>query len=81
MTDHEIHKILVTHVAQLQEFFPSVKIFVTYHDAEEHTTSAHSAGGGNFYSQLGQVREWLIQQDHRSRLFIEKEDNETDSLS
>jgi hypothetical protein len=69
-------RILAQHVAQLLEHFDSVRIFVTRQvPGEGHAnTAAANDGGGNWYASLGQVREWLIQQDHRARVYIEGAD-------
>jgi len=59
---------------KLLEHFDSVRIFVTRHDGETATTQSYESGGGNFYAQLGQVREWLGIQDQYQREYAKKQD-------
>lgn len=70
--------ILRRHLAPLMEHFDSVRIFATRMDRSEGgpVVGAHSIGGGNFYASMGQVREWLIRQEHRARVEVEREDEE-----
>ena len=83
MDEGECHRILGRHVAQLLEHFDSVRLFVTRLEPGETRPTVISAsdGGGNFYAALGQVREWLIQQDHRARIEIEISDREGEDES
>lgn len=72
--------ILCGHVAQLLEHFESVRVFVTrsVRGDDGPASLGGSQGGGNFYAQIGQVREWLVQQDHRARMRIEQVDAEAE---
>lgn len=56
---------LERHAAQLGERFDSVRIFATR--VQDGKTVAVSMGNGNWHAQCGSVREWLMQQDERSR--------------
>lgn len=53
----------------LSEHFDSVSIFVNRHEGDG--TEHLSAGRGNFYARIGQVKEWLLQEEHKSRLEVE----------
>ena len=63
-------------VAKLSEHFDSVRIFVTRHEGNESNTASYETGGGNFYAQLGQIREWLGIQDQFQRQYARREDAE-----
>jgi len=60
----------------LLEHFDSVRIFVTRHNGSEDTTQSYETGGGNFYAQLGQVREWVCIQDQYQRNYAVRKDAE-----
>lgn len=64
--------------AKLLEHFDSVRIFVTRHDGEKTNTASFETGGGNFYAQLGQVREWLEIQDQYQRNFAIRKDSKNE---
>lgn len=51
---------------RLSQHFDSVRIFVTRFDGE-HTLSTNT-GRGNWYAQYGQIREWIVRADERSRM-------------
>lgn len=57
---------LVDKVTQdLSEHCDSVRIFVVVHDND--LSRAYTCGKGNFYSQVGQVTEWLERQHEQVR--------------
>lgn len=58
-------EILQRTTVELGEHFDSVRIFVTGSEGRE--SASGTDGTGNFYAQLGQVREWLLMQDERAR--------------
>ena len=60
-------KVVDRAVSQLMEHFDSVRIFVTKHDNQTGMTGSTSRGNGNFYSQFGQVTEWMSSQDEMER--------------
>lgn len=62
---------------RMLEHFDSVRIFVTRHSGESANTAAYETGGGNFYAQLGQVREWLAIQDQYQRNWAIRKDSDT----
>jgi hypothetical protein len=68
------------HVSQILEHFDSVRIFVTRSSSCDgrKTTEAICRGSGNFYASLGYVREWVLVQDHRVKMQLEREDAEAD---
>ncbi len=60
--------LLQKHVNELSEHFDTVQIFVTRHEiGTDNGTVGACRSAGNWYARLGQVREWLIQQDERAR--------------
>jgi hypothetical protein len=52
---------LERHCSQLGEHFDSVRIIATTH--RDGFTVSHSFGAGNFYAQMGAVREWIKRRD------------------
>lgn len=59
----------------LGEHFDSVQIFVTRHEPSiEDGTINIAWSAGNWFTRYGQVREWLIKAEERSRVHIRKED-------
>lgn len=52
---------------KLLEQFDVVVIMVQRHSGGKENTAAYNSCGGNFYAQLGQVREWLSIQDQYQR--------------
>lgn len=72
-------KILQEHLDKLAEHFDSVRIMVTRCEAGElGATIAINLGNGNVYASLQQAREWLIENDHRTRLKAEADFEEND---
>ena len=59
----------------LKEHFDSVTIFCTLHRDDTKNTTHMTVGKGNWYARFGQVVEWVISQDQKSR------DHETRSTS
>lgn len=53
------------HVAQLGERFDSIRIIASRN--QDGKTITCSSGSGNFYAQLGSVRDWVIRQDAQSK--------------
>lgn len=49
--------------SKLIEHCDSVRIFITNHDGGHDQSGAYSVGRGNFYAQLGQVKDWVVRQD------------------
>ena len=80
MTEKEqIQKLVKESVRNLSEHCDSVRIFVTKHncDGETDTTGAVDNGSGNFYAQLGQIREWLsIQEQYQRNWAISRDESD-----
>lgn len=72
----ELREKVDTVVAQLSEHFDSVIIFMTLHNGGKETTQFYEAGRGNFYAQLGQVREWLTIQDQYQKNWAIRKDKD-----
>ncbi len=72
MTNDEEEKQVSKAVDALREHFDSVQIFVTRHDGVEVETGSITAGGGNWYARIGQIREWLARSDERTREYVRK---------
>lgn len=66
MTESDMELVKVK-AAELAEHFDSVRIFVTKHSGEKEMTSAYTHGVGNIYAQLGQVKDWKVEQDELTR--------------
>lgn len=59
----------------LGEHFETVQIFVTKHEPEIEDGTVNIAWStGNFFARYGQVREWLIKVEERTRKFVREED-------
>ncbi len=53
---------------KLGEFFDNVSIFVSKHEQGEEGGTIHlNTGVGNFFARYGQVRDWMLREDERSR--------------
>lgn len=62
-------------IAKLAEHFDSVRVFVSLHNGGDQDTQCYTNGAGNFYAQLGQVKEWVAIQDQHARNYAIKKDN------
>lgn len=71
MSQHSDITIIEKHIAQLMEHFESVQIIATKIEGDE--TIAASKGDGNWYARVGSVRDWLAQQDERTREQVKRE--------
>jgi len=59
----------------LGEHFDSVQIFVTRHEPENEGGTVNVAWSvGNWFTRYGQVREWLIKADERTKKHIQDEE-------
>lgn len=59
----------------LGEHFDSVQIFVTKHEPEVEDGTVNIAWSvGNWFTRYGQVREWLIKAEERTRAFVRKDE-------
>ena len=57
----------------LGEHFDSVQIFVTTHlPAEVGGTFHATVGVGNWYSRVGQIKEWVIHQDEAAKCEVRR---------
>ena len=66
-------------VSQLGEHFDSVRIFVTKQlDDGSTNTRAIDSGAGNFYAQLGQIREFIVIQDQYQKNWAIRKDKEAE---
>lgn len=63
-TDKELAR-LKKAVTELFEHFDSVRIFVTRHDGEK--THDLTWGAGNFHAQVGQIIDFVTEQDEITR--------------
>lgn len=59
----------------LGEHFDTVQILVTRHEEGETGTVNASWGTGNWFARFGQVREWVIKSEERSRELIRRDDS------
>ncbi len=60
---------------RLSEYCDSVRIFITTPNTGDGTPSS-STGRGNLFTQMGQVRSWLIRQEERERVDARHEEDE-----
>lgn len=73
------HKFLQAEVNKLSARFDSVQIIATRQDGDN--TVAIYAGFGNWFAREGSVREWVLKQEHSTRLQTEadfRSNNEED---
>lgn len=74
----ELLKIVRDHVTRLSEHFSTVEIFVTRDPVEvgdnAGDTVAMRAGSGNWYARLGQIEEFVREQDAKARANAVRED-------
>ena len=68
-------EIVRKHVHMLSEWFDSVQIFASINLGDGQGTRTFAFGSGDVYSRSGQVRDWIIKHDERSR--IEERSSET----
>jgi hypothetical protein len=61
MTDEEIRKLLERHVAQISENVTAVQIIAIVQNGQE--SSRHTCGAGCWYSRMGAIREFVINDD------------------
>lgn len=54
----------------------SVRVFVT--KTETGLAKSYNHGGGDWYSTYGAIREWLLQQDERSKINVQQEERGED---
>ncbi len=58
----------------LGEHFDSVQIFCTRHEAFKRDGTVNvNYGEGNWFTRFGQVRDWVIRQDERTRDHVREE--------
>lgn len=67
-------ELLEKHVNQLAEHFDTVQIFVTRTDAQEDGTVNANKGAGNWFARYGQVQNWILKADERTRQEVQKEE-------
>jgi hypothetical protein len=54
---------------KLSEHFDSVRIFVTSRCEKEPTNwNCYSEGRGNYYAQRGQIEDWIVREQERTRI-------------
>lgn len=64
-------------VEDLGEYYESVHIFVTRHDSGGAGGTINlNMGCGNWFARYGQVTEWILKCDERSKCFIRREEKE-----
>ena len=78
MPDADIHKMVARHVAQISEHVTAVQIIVTVQNCTE--TARHTHGAGCWYSRMGAIREFVINDNaeiaHRVKRMHDEQDNE-----
>lgn len=72
----EIEKQIETFCSSIMEHADSVRVFVTSHDGVADNSYAFSMGKGNFFAQVGQVREWIVRQDQYIKIDACKESSD-----
>ncbi len=58
----------------LGDYFDTVQIFATRHEAFKHDGTVNVAyGEGNWFARYGLIAEWMLRQDERTRKHIQGE--------
>lgn len=66
-----VEKLIEEAIQKLGEHCQSIRIFVTYpSDDGTNSTKGHTKGSGNLYAQIGQVREFMVEQDEYVKEYI-----------
>jgi hypothetical protein len=71
--------IVLKAVNDLGEHFDSVRVFVSEHRGEEDGTLKLTAGVGNYITQFGQIRLWMLLQEERERVQAMEYEEEDES--
>lgn len=69
MTNQQDSELIENALNTLGEHFDSITIFANKHEGKG--TEYLADGRGNWYGRIGQIREWLLKEDHKSRLEVE----------
>jgi hypothetical protein len=72
--DKDIEKTVKKLVSDFQEHNTGMNVRMFVNWTEEGKSAAYSYGGGEWYAQYGQVREWVLIQEERARRQAVKED-------
>ena len=74
--DAEDRKRIEAAVRTLGDFFDSVQIFCSRHEAGTHDgTRSFEKGSGNWFAREGQVQSWIRLQDEFERMRLRRETN------
>ncbi len=76
MSGDEELKLLDDACMRLGEHFDTVQIFVTRHDNDDEGTVTAHLGHGNWFARRGQISEWLMKSNERSKEIVRHEENE-----
>lgn len=71
----EIQKKIDDFMSDIGEHFESARFFGTFPEGDGET-GAYSVGHGNFYAQLGHIKEWIEAQDEVRRCHTRKTQDE-----
>lgn len=76
MTDEEAQAIADKLASALAEHFDNVRIFVQWPTPnDEQRSKTYNTGRGNWWAQYGQIKEWIVMEEHRARIEAEKPDD------
>lgn len=64
--EHDL-ELLQKSVAGLMEHFDTVQIFATRYHGPSKGTRSITHGAGNYYARQGAVREWIVEDDAKTR--------------
>jgi hypothetical protein len=62
------------HIDALREFFDTVQVFCSRQEPDD--TISVQMGSGNWHARYGQVSEWLLREEQRSRNKARREDQD-----
>ncbi len=71
---NSLHSILARNADQLSEHFDTVQIFATkYEPGDDGFALSITEARGSWFARYGQVREWVVKIEERSRLDVHEE--------
>lgn len=70
-TKDVIEKIVEEAIQKFGEHCHSIRIFVTYpSDDGKNETCGYTKGSGNIYAQIGQTKEFTVEQDEYVKVYV-----------
>lgn len=74
----EVERLVEQALASISEYCDTVHVFVTRYNGATGNTVHYSTGTGNWFARSGQIKDWLIKEDERTRKYARKYLDEDD---